>query len=456
MFARPLTRLFARASSKVGRFFLRFLLLPLYTLFVLTKIRFERTMVSARGFIFFLFTNRYVFHAALLLVAVATISSQFTTRSVYASNAAEGSLLYALVTQGQEESIDEPLTIATSHTQTRYLGAGTLQALPSIDYDYGLEDDLAADLTIPGTVAVRPQPEPATPNTASDETSPTIGTRTNTETYTVQDGDTVATIARNFNVTVGTVIWANNLSQSAMIKPGNTLRIPPVSGIFHVVKRGETLAQIAQKYEVSADVIAQSNSDISTLAIGKEILIPGGTPIIVPPTRTAAAPTKPTIRAGVPLATIAGKAVDVYQELVSSRTDSRVKPESQKETATKSTTKLLWPTDLRVINQYWNWNHTGLDIDGDYSNALYASEDGIVAEAGWNNGGYGLQVVINHDNGFKTRYGHASKLFVKAGDTVKRGDVIAMMGTTGRSTGTHLHYEVYVKGVRVNPLTYIR
>jgi murein DD-endopeptidase MepM/ murein hydrolase activator NlpD len=87
---------------------------------------------------------------------------------------------------------------------------------------------------------------------------------------------------------------------------------------------------------------------------------------------------------------------------------------------------------------------------------IYASEDGVVETAGWNSGGYGLQIIINHGGGTKTRYAHSSKLFVKAGDTVKRGQTIAMVGTTGRSTGTHLHYEVYINNKRVNPLAYAK
>jgi murein DD-endopeptidase MepM/ murein hydrolase activator NlpD len=108
-----------------------------------------------------------------------------------------------------------------------------------------------------------------------------------------------------------------------------------------------------------------------------------------------------------------------------------------------------------VITQYYGWRHTGLDIDGDYSSPLYAAHDGTVTTAGWNKGGYGLQVIVS-GSGVMTRYAHASKLFVTNGERVKKGQVIAMMGTTGRSTGTHLHFEVYINGSRVNPLAYIR
>lgn len=450
----------------VGRFLVRFLLLPIYTVFFLLNIRLERVVVSARGLFFFLFTNRYIFHAALLAVSVATIGAQLSTRTASASNSGQNSLLYTLVTQGQDESIEEPLYVETISGHTSYLGSETLQALPDIDFDY--DDESVADLTIPGSVAVLPHIDEPTPTEPIEPTSAiAVEPRRGTETYTVRSGDTVATIAQRFGVNVGTVIWANNLSRSAAIKPGDALRIPATSGVLHVVKRGETLGQIANRYDVAVNAITQVNAGLTTLTPGQEILVPGATPITVAVAPTASrttATTQPTtrnttapaVRADIPLSTIRNKAVDVYQELKSGENDARTKPEDKTETVVKAASKLLWPTDLRVVNQYYGWRHTGLDIDGDYANAIYASADGVVEIAGWNNGGYGLMIFIDHGNGFKTRYAHASKMFVKAGDTVKRGQVIAMVGTTGRSTGTHLHYEVYVNGKRANPLTYAR
>jgi murein DD-endopeptidase MepM/ murein hydrolase activator NlpD len=168
-------------------------------------------------------------------------------------------------------------------------------------------------------------------------------------------------------------------------------------------------------------------------------------------------PTTPiAIRTDIPkLSAIPNKSVDKYQEIVTTKKDDRPKPPDA-DTAATSKVKLLWPTTQHSITQYYGWKHTGVDLDGDYTDAIYAAEDGTVVEAGWNSGGYGLQVVIDHGNGFKTRYGHSSKLFVKVGDKVTRGETIAMVGTTGRSTGTHLHFEVYLNGKRTNPLAYIR
>ncbi len=457
---RPVLRPLGFVLRFFGRGLIRFVFLPIYTVVVLLNIRLERVVVSARGLFFFLFTNRYIFHAALLIVSLATIGSQLATPSASASNAGQNSLLYNLVTQGQDESVEEILYIETSHGHTNYLGAGTIQALPDIDFDY--DTDTLADLTIPGSVALMPHSDFPTDEPGAEDPGSAIAVapRTQTEQYTVQSGDTVATIARRFGVNVGTVIWANNLSRSAAIKPGEILRIPVASGVFHTVKRGETLSQVAKKYGVEVTAITQANTGLQTLSLGQEIFIPGGTPLttavapVSQPTATRT-PASSIVRADIPLAKIKNKAVDIYQELRVSEQDSRAKPEDKEETV-KKTTRLLWPTDLRVINQYYGWSHTGIDIDGDYANAIYASEAGVVNQAGWNNGGYGLQIVIDHENGFRTRYAHASKLFVKAGDTVKRGQVIAMVGTTGRSTGTHLHFEVYVNGKRTNPLSYIR
>lgn len=445
----------------LGRGVVRFVLLPIYTAFVLLNIRLERVIVSARGLFFFLFTNRYIFHAALLIVSIATIGSQLTTPSASASDSAQNSLLYTLVTQGQDESIEETFYIEPAQGKTSYLGADTIQALPDIDYGY--DTDIVADLTIPGSVALMPHGDfPQIEPLPEDPIDTVVATRTQTENYTVQSGDTVATIARRFGVNVGTIVWANNLSRSAAIKPGDTLRIPATSGVFHTVKRGETLGQLAKLYKVEITAITQTNGNLQTLTPGQEILIPGASPITTTVAVSSPASTRTTaasspVRADIPISKIKNKAVDVYQELRVGEADVRAKPEDKTETAVKSTTKLLWPTDLRVINQYWNtWSHTGIDIDGDYANATYASADGVVEAAGWNNSGYGLMIVINHENGIKTRYAHHSKLFVKVGETVKRGQVIGMVGTTGRSTGTHLHYEVIVNGKRVNPLAYIR
>lgn len=118
---------------------------------------------------------------------------------------------------------------------------------------------------------------------------------------------------------------------------------------------------------------------------------------------------------------------------------------------------MSWPTDLRVFTQYYGGpgNHTGVDIDCGDDNKNYAAADGIVTFAGWK-GGYGYAIEIDHAEGLSTLYGQNAELYVSAGDTVQAGEAISLCGTTGRSTGTHLHFEVNWNGEHQNPLLYIK
>ena len=120
----------------------------------------------------------------------------------------------------------------------------------------------------------------------------------------------------------------------------------------------------------------------------------------------------------------------------------------------------IWPTNGVVTSPYglrWGGTdfHPGMDIANDLGTPIVATADGVVEYAGWNSGGYGNMVDINHGNGIMTRYGHASQVVVTAGQYVKRGQLIAYMGSTGFSTGPHVHYEVHVNGQRVNPISYL-
>ena len=120
----------------------------------------------------------------------------------------------------------------------------------------------------------------------------------------------------------------------------------------------------------------------------------------------------------------------------------------------------IWPTTGVVTSPYglrWGGTdfHPGMDIANDMGTPIVATADGVVDYAGWNAGGYGNMVDIDHGNGIMTRYGHASQVVVSTGQHVKRGQLIAYMGSTGFSTGPHVHYEVHVNGNRVNPISYL-
>jgi len=248
--------------------------------------------------------------------------------------------------------------------------------------------------------------------------------------YTVQGGDTVSTIAEQFGISVNTVLWENRLNTKSTIKPGQTLTILPQSGVSHQVGSGETLDEIADEYEADIDEIIEFNQLADAAAIEKDqiLIIPGGTKD--EPLPPAPAPT--------------------YSSGTSSYAYSNIPAPS----ASAGSANLIWPTTSRRISQYYRWGHLAIDISGGYDSPIYASAAGTVESSGWGTG-YGNRVIINHGNGTKTLYAHASKLFVKAGDYVSQGQTIMMMGCTGWCTGTHLHYEVIINGSKQNPLSYL-
>lgn len=249
--------------------------------------------------------------------------------------------------------------------------------------------------------------------------------------YSVQTGDTVSSIAEDFGLSVNTILWENSLTARTLIKPGSKLIILPQDGIRHVVAKNENISKIASKYGVTIESIAEGNDiDLDdSLKIGEKIFIPGGKKIIQTTTVTNR--------------TYSGTSI----------TQNTGNTANQQPAYTGG--KLLWPTVGARITQYYSWRHQGLDIANKTGTPLYAAEAGTVLSSGWSNG-YGYNVVISHGGGLKTLYAHASKLHVKAGDQVNRGDIIADMGSTGWSTGPHIHFEVILNGVKQNPLNYIK
>lgn len=252
--------------------------------------------------------------------------------------------------------------------------------------------------------------------------------------YTVNNGDTISSIANKFQISINTILWSNDLTSFSLIRPGDKLTILPVSGTVYTVKSGDTVGRIALKFGVEENTIFKVNniSSANGLIIGKTLIIPGGKPVSTAVATTNSTATKSN-----------SGAVAVIEKLVNPKQ------------APASNTTLLWPTEGHRITQYYSWRHTAIDIANKVGTPLYAANAGTVEFAGWSNG-YGNNVVINHGGGMKTRYAHASKLFVSVGDKVARGEQIAAMGSTGNSTGPHIHFEVMVNGVKMNPLSYTK
>lgn len=353
-------------------------------------------------------TNRYTVHVTMILVVAGVVFINVQTRDVRAETFGQKSILYSLV------AVDDSQTIEVVEAGKRVISTGTRLSYLS---DTVLDSRAHIDLNYLNEAYV-------TPTTGGETTpAPSVPKREAIETYLVQEGDTLGEIAERFGLNLSTVLWANKLTFRSTIQPGQSLTILPRDGVVYQVSSGDTISRIAKRYGVDADQILAENKIASAdkLQIGQQLLIPGGEPYQAAPRITA-----PVAN----LFTAPSKAVPAGGSWV-------------------------WPTDWHTITQYYGWRHTGVDIDGDYTTYSYAARDGAVIYNGWR-GGYGLTVEIDHGDGYITRYAHHSKNLVSVGDYVTAGQAIARTGTTGRSTGTHLHFEVIKSGRFQNPLDYVR
>ncbi len=232
--------------------------------------------------------------------------------------------------------------------------------------------------------------------------------------YKVAKGDTLSSIASDFGVSLETIFWANNMNSRSIIKPGDEITILPIDGVTHVVKRGDTVESITRLYRAEVNDVLSFNSlnRESIIRIGDVLIIPNGKPRSVSPSRAN------------------------YTTPLHSLIDL--------------TGYFSVPAQGRLTQGLHPYN--AVDIGGrDFCNTpIYASANGRVIKAvssGWN-GGYGKFIKLSHPNGTVTLYAHNSELLVSSGDQVTQGEVIALMGDTGNTTGCHVHFEV--RGAR-NP-----
>lgn len=224
--------------------------------------------------------------------------------------------------------------------------------------------------------------------------------------YMVRKGDSLSQIAKMFGVSVNTIMWANDLGRGEVIREGQTLVILPISGIRHAVTKGETLASIAKKYKGDLDEILDFNglSEGDSLAVGEIVIIPDGeisTPVPSGSSRVLSS---------------GGPRYEGYYMM-----------------------PVLGARKTQGLHGY-----NGIDLAAPYGTPIMAAASGTIIinrDYGWN-GGYGNYVVVRHGNGTQTLYAHNSRNIVWAGQEVVRGQVIGYVGSTGRSTGSHLHFEV--------------
>jgi len=248
----------------------------------------------------------------------------------------------------------------------------------------------------------------------------------NTEivTYQVESGDTIYGIAAKFGLSPETIMWSNEALENNpdLLSVGQELVILPVDGVYHQVGSGDTIEGIAATFKANAsDVLSYplNNLDAQNPVIqpGQWVIVPGGSKPFTP--RTVTAYTGP-----VP------------------------------EDATAGTGSFGWPASGSIFQGYWS-AHPGIDIAAWAGAPVQAADSGYVLAAGWDNTGYGYAVVIDHGNGFQTLYGHLQAYYVDAGDNVVQGQQVGEMGSSGNSTGPHLHFEVRQGTVQRNPVGFL-
>jgi len=206
---------------------------------------------------------------------------------------------------------------------------------------------------------------------------------------------------------------------------------PPATTVSTVVRLGDTLLKIAQRYGLTMGELLQLNPGLETarLVVGSQVQV------------VRSAPGRSRMLLG--LAPVGSGGLS-WPELPSFGNDQR--PTSP---YLRGTSALIWPAQGTFTSGYgWRWGrmHRGIDIANNVGTPIVAAARGRVSFAGWHEGGYGYFVEITHEDGSRTRYGHNSNLLVREGQQVDQGQVISQMGSTGRSTGPHLHFEVLPPG----------
>lgn len=264
--------------------------------------------------------------------------------------------------------------------------------------------------------------------------------------YTVLEGDTIFGISEKFGLKPETILWGNYytlLDNPHALRPGQVLNILPVNGTYHEWQQGEGLNRVARYYGVTPEEIINypaNNLDPATIGDYTAPNIAPGTWLIVPNGRREfvswSAPLGVT-RENPALARVLGEGAcgPISGGAVGYGT-------------------FVWPSNRHFLSGFDyspSTNHWGIDIVGSEGEAVYATDAGVVVYAGWNNYGYGNMIMVDHGNNFQSLYAHLSSINVGCGQSVGQGDLIGLIGTTGRSSGPHLHFEIRAISSYVNP-----
>jgi murein DD-endopeptidase MepM/ murein hydrolase activator NlpD len=256
--------------------------------------------------------------------------------------------------------------------------------------------------------------------------------------YKVQAGDSVFAIAQSFGLKPESILWANydllndNPDQLSL---DMELKIPPTDGVLHEWREGESIQAVADRFKAKVeDIISWSGNRIDltnpSIEPGTLVMVPGGHREF----RQWLVPTIPRGRAGVSTTLLgAGACPGGYEGAF-------------------GTGGFVWPADNHYVvgNDYWS-GHLGIDIAAGMGASIYAADSGVVVFAGPAFGGYGNMIMIDHGNGYQTLYAHLSSVRTHCGASVSQGQRIGASGSTGNSSGPHLHFEVRYMSGFINP-----
>lgn len=276
------------------------------------------------------------------------------------------------------------------------------------------------------------------PRLANPHTSALRRARVEVARYTVQPGDSVFGIAEKFGLKPETVLWGNYevlQDDPHTLRPGQELNILPVDGTYYQWQPGDTLESVAAFFGVVPEAISEwpgngldpTQPEVSP---GQWLVVPGGRRAL----RTWVVPTIARGRAGVGAAYGPGGCSGDFSG------------------GAVGTGGFIWPAANRYLsgNNYWS-GHLAIDIAAGEGAPIWAADSGVVVFAGGAYGGYGNMVMIDHGNGWQTLYAHLSVVSVTCGQNVAQGQRIGLAGSTGNSTGAHLHFETRYQGGFVNP-----
>ncbi len=423
------TQATARALWRYAKRFAKHPVVAIYRTFVLAQAQLNKFGVRIRNPWLYAFQAKTSWYVLMIITGSTLIFLN------YALNDHEDTVLYPnTIIARATMSEDDRLFLESSSGTNANQGSSNIAGVSAQrSVDQGLSEAPATSPAL-GDIAQNTGAliKPVIPNPSVNATiSPTQ--RNDIRTYVVEAGDTVGGIARKFGLRTNTVLWANSLTLKSSLRMGQQLTILPTDGVTYKVKRGDTIGKIAHDFSTDVNkIIASNNLEERGLRIGATIIVPGGSP-----QPSAVAIAKPSI-------------VSRIRDIILPSNVEKPLVETLHGVA-----NFIWPTQANRLTQYFSWRHTGVDIAGPVGLKIFAAADGIVSIAGWQNG-YGNTILLSHGNGVQTRYGHASKLLVSPGDYVQQGQTIALVGSTGHSTGPHLHFEIVLNGKRVNPLGYIR